>query len=271
MIGVERWIEHSEMSGLAAQDRRLSGLPSEIDALNRVIQGLLIHSEWVTAYGLEEKSFEGASRQTLPVATRLDAILAADARKLTVPRSPGRREVGTCRDFALMLCAILRGQGIPSRVRCGFAAYFHEDWEDHWVCEYWDRSAGLWRLSDARLDGIIAGKCNVSFDPADVPRAAFVTADVAWRGCRSGRFDPGRFGHGETKGSWFLKVNAVRDHYAINNREVSAWDNWRATPRSARAVTDREAAWLDDLAAFPERALAEIAPDREVGSGDADR
>jgi hypothetical protein len=148
MTGVERWIEHSPMSDPSDFASTLARLPSDIDAINRTIQGLLIHTDWLTAYGVDEKSFGAVSRQTLPVATRLAAILKRDARPLDIPRLPDQRAVGTCRDFALLLCSILRSKGIPARVRCGFAGYFHSDWEDHWVCEYWDRSAGIWRLSD---------------------------------------------------------------------------------------------------------------------------
>jgi hypothetical protein len=258
MTGVERWIEHSPMSDPSDFASTLARLPSDIDAINRTIQGLLIHTDWLTAYGVDEKSFGAVSRQTLPVATRLAAILKRDARPLDIPRLPDQRAVGTCRDFALLLCSILRSKGIPARVRCGFAGYFHSDWEDHWVCEYWDRSAGIWRLSDPQMDQLIAMKCNASFNP---PRQSFITACFAWLDCRSGRSDPNRFGHGQTKGLWFLKVNVIRDHYAINNQEVSAWDEWRAAPESARVVDDREASLLDSLANFPERKFAGITPD----------
>lgn len=261
MTGVERWIEHSPMSDPGGFVSILTRLPPDIDAINRTIQGLLIHSDWLTAYGVDEKSFGAVSRQTLPVAKRLDAILGQDARPLDIPRLPDRRAVGTCRDFALLLCSILRSKGTPARVRCGFACYFHDDWEDHWVCEYWDRTAGVWRLSDPQMDELIATKCNVSFDPTDVPRRSFATAGAAWLDCRSGRSDPNRFGHGQTTGLWFLKVNVVRDHYAINNREVSAWDDWRAAPEPARAVDDREISLLDTLAMSPELRLAGLAPD----------
>jgi len=61
-------------------------------------------------------------RQTLPVATRLAAILRRDARPFTshaclisVPSHIPR--------FALLLCFNLRSKGIPARVRCGFASY----------------------------------------------------------------------------------------------------------------------------------------------------
>ena len=39
-----------------------------------------------------------------------------------------------------------------------------------------------------------------------------------------------RFGHGQTKGLWFMKVDLIRDFYALNNRETSAWDRWRDAP-----------------------------------------
>jgi len=67
-----------------------------------------------------------------------------------------------------------------------------------------------------------------------VPRQSFLTAGIAWSNCRSGLSDPNRFGHGQTKGWWFLKVDVIRDHYAINNREVSLWDGWRTAPPLAR-------------------------------------
>jgi hypothetical protein len=56
-------------------------------------------------------------------------------------------------------------------------------------------------------------------------------------------------------------VNVIRDHYVINNLEVSDWDEWRAAPEQARAVDDREATLLDSLAKFPECKFAGITPD----------
>jgi len=60
---------------------------------------------------------------------------------------------------------------------------------------------------------------------------------------------------------WFLKVNVIRDHYAINNQEVSAWDDWRAAPEPERAVDNGEFSLLDTLANFPEHWIAGITPD----------
>jgi hypothetical protein len=58
-----------------------------------------------------------------------------------------------------------------------------------------------------------------------------------------------------------MKVNLIRDHYVLNGRVTSAWDGWRAAPAARRVVEERETARLDELAAHPERALVEIAPD----------
>ena len=228
--------------------------------MNRVVQGLLIHSDWLAAYGLDETGFQGISRATLPVADRLRAIFTADKQQLRLPRPPGGRAVGTCRDYALMLCSFLRAKGVPSRVRCGFASYFSSAWEDHWVCEYWDRQAQTWRLSDPQIDKVLKDRCRIDFDLEDVPARAFVAAGQAWSHCRSGKSDPARFGHGDVTGLWFIKVNVVRDHYTVNGWETSVWDGWRAAAPSRRTVADDEIALLDGLAAQPEQPLVEVDP-----------
>jgi hypothetical protein len=91
-------------------------------------------------YGDDPAAFGPISRTTLPVRQRLEALLERDGRELNKARVPTRRGVGTCRDFALMVCAFLRATGTAARLRCGFASYLGEAWEDHWVCQYWNSS-----------------------------------------------------------------------------------------------------------------------------------
>jgi Transglutaminase-like superfamily len=261
MENPERWIRHSPMSDTRRYSSAVAELPSSVSALNGVVQGVIIHTDWLGAYGVDESQFDRVSRETLPVDERIALILNSDAHALTVRRAPARRAIGTCRDFALMLCAFLRSKRIPARVRCGFANYLADGWEDHWVCEYWDQATKRWCLSDAQIDGVLKEKCRITFDPADTPRHSFVTAAQAWTACRAGEGEPNRFGHGETKGLWFVKVNVMRDHYAINNRETSAWDAWRAAPKSKRVVSDRDWALLDNIANCPEQPLADVNPD----------
>jgi hypothetical protein len=261
MEDVERWISHSAMSDTGRHADVVAKLPPDISALNGVVQGLIIHSDWLGAYGVHESQFDRVSRDTLPVAERLGLVMERDPRALSEQRPPALRSVGTCRDFALMLCGFLRSKGISARLRCGFANYLADGWEDHWVCEYWDIQTQSWRLSDAQLDKVLREKCKIAFNPADAPRHQFMTAGQAWTACRSGACDPERFGHGEVKGLWFARVNVVRDHYAINNREISAWDNWRAAPKSKRVTSDQDWPWLDSLAARPEQSIVDVGPD----------
>jgi hypothetical protein len=261
MPNLERWTVHSSMSYPAGHAAVIADLPCDIGLLNTVVQGVLIHSDWLAAYGVDNNHLLAASRTTLPVADRLDSIFEKDAQSLQIRRSPQNRAVGTCRDFALMLCSFLRSKGIPSRVRCGFANYFSNHWEDHWVCEYWNEQARTWRLTDPQIDGLLKERCRIEFDPKDVPRHAFVTAGQAWLDCRGSRSDPDRFGHSEILGPWFIKLNVLRDHYALNGHETSAWDGWRAAPLSNRMVAEQDIALLDDLAACPEQQLVEELPD----------
>ena len=261
MESIERWIGHSRMSDPAGHAAGIADLSPKVGVLNDIIQGVLIHADWLSAYGMDEAQLDPASRTTLPIAQRLEQIFARDTRALDVKRSPAGRSIGTCRDFALLLCSILRSQGVPSRLRCGFSAYLGDGWEDHWVCEYWDRQAQAWRLSDPQLDVVLQARLRITFDPTDVPRRSFMTAGQVWLDCRAGKSDPDRFGHGETNGLWFVMVNVFRDHYVLNNRETSTWDTWRAAPEATRVVNDQDAPLLDNIATRPEQPLIEINPD----------
>ncbi|MGH6880793.1 transglutaminase-like domain-containing protein [Hypericibacter sp.] len=261
METLRKWIDHSGMSDPVGYAAAMAGLPSDVGALNGIIQGVLVHSDWLTDYGLDESLLSATSRTTLPIADRLADILERDGQGLETRRPSSKRALGTCRDFALMLCSILRSQGVPARLRCGFAAYFGSGWEDHWVCEYWDSRAQTWRLSDPQIDEMLKARYRIGFDPTDVPRQSFLTAGQAWLDGRRGKSDPDRFGHGEVTGAWFVKVNVVRDHYVLNDRETSIWDGWRAALPSKRVVNPEEFALLDDLAADPEQPLVEVVPD----------
>jgi hypothetical protein len=255
-----RWIAHSPMSDpgeYAALFVRLSG---SVGVMNDVIQGVLVHSDWLSSYGLDE-SWKAGSRETLGVAERLKLIFSVDPRSLDVRRPPAKRSPATCRDFALMLVSALRTNNIPARLRCGFAAYLGGAWEDHWVCEYWDMRVGCWRLADPQIDNVLRTELKIDFDPSNLPREFFLTAGEAWRSCRAGRADAGSFGHGRATGLWFMRVNVVRDHFSINNRETSPWDGWRAATEPQRARRDFDNLPLDALAASPEQPIVEWVPD----------
>lgn len=231
-------------------DRRalFDGLPSDVAGLCRVVQGVLIHLESGAAlYGTIPWAKDRPSRATLPVGVRLAAIGDLGV------RPAAKRAVGTCRDFALMLCAMLRHQGIPARVRCGFAAYFEPGvWEDHWVCEYWHATEGRWAVADAQLDEAHRRHLAIDFDCSDLPSSAFRPAWEVWQAYRSGLLDPEQAGHGDTTGPWFIAVDLIRDLLSLHRREISGWDRWRDADARQRMLDDQAFARADHWARLAE-------------------
>ena len=48
----ERWRPHGPMSAPGNGPLNFDGLPADVGALCRVAQGVLIHSDWLAAYGV---------------------------------------------------------------------------------------------------------------------------------------------------------------------------------------------------------------------------
>lgn len=100
-------------------------LPHAVDDLVDCVQGLLTHDFYGGHLYVEKPvNFETASRQTLPVEDRLSEIREIEPSPFQNTRRPRDRSVGTCRDYALLLCGFLRQHKVAARVRCGFASYF---------------------------------------------------------------------------------------------------------------------------------------------------
>jgi hypothetical protein len=252
---------HSAMTDPGAHADLICDLRLDIPSLCRILHGLLIHEAWIERQGFDPAAFAGQSRATLPVSKRLDQLLAIDPRPLTVARQGESRALATCRDFALMLCAVLRQHGVPARVRCGFGRYFTgHSYHDHWVCEYWARDEQRWVLVDAELDEPHRNVLKFDFEPTDVPRTAFITGIEAWQRCRTGAIDPEQLGHGTSTGLFFARVNLARDLLALARTETSPWDTWRAA-REPHLTQDEAALLLcDDLAQRGEEGAVDIAP-----------
>ncbi|MEM7422153.1 MAG: transglutaminase domain-containing protein [Pseudomonadota bacterium] len=219
-----------------APGRHIDAMPppgTSVRALCDMVGGLFVHADFSHFYGLRECEIPADARVTWPMAERLDRILDRCDLPLHVPRPVVEREFGTCRDYALMLCGLLRATGQTARVRCGFARYFSpEKWEDHWVCEVADE--GTWRRADAQLDAQHRNELGITFDPDRLPNNQFVTAPEAWTLVRSDCADASDFGHGEARGAWFMHVNLMRDHLAEADVLASDWDRWREAPAFPR-------------------------------------
>ncbi len=126
-----RWTEPGKFTALVA------ALPADPTVLPEIVGGLVLHPLFAGAAAKENPEPELRRMSDI-----LAAIVSKDARPLDQTRQPDKRVFGTCRNYALVACAILRQHRRPARLRVGFADYFTSDFaEDHWVCEYYDGAA----------------------------------------------------------------------------------------------------------------------------------
>lgn len=194
--------------------------------LCRVAQGLLVAPADAAGAGLSEERM--TERNTRPASALLQRVVELDgATPLDQPRPAVRRVVGTCRHFAVMATALLRAVDVPSRARCGFAAYFIPPKKvDHWVVEYWSSEERRWiRIDPEYVDRATPGSARVN----DLHRGEFFAAGEAWKLIRSGQEDPGDFGVFGTEnwGPGEIRGNAMRDLASLVRKvEMLPWDEW---------------------------------------------
>lgn len=220
------YLEPGLMTGVGRHADAVAELPGDFAGIARVVQGLLIHEFWGTAYGV---TFSDTDRETVhlrPAEKILDAVLARDPRPFDVAREPSQRVATNCRGFTVVSVALLRAHGVPARARCGFGTYFTSGWfEDHWVVEYHDGER--WRLGDAQIDDVQAKALGIDFDLSDVGDR-FVVAGEAMRRVRAGEADASRFGLSTINegGEDWIAGNVARDEAALAGVEVLPWDTW---------------------------------------------
>ena len=221
----EYYARHGMMTEPGEYAEWYEGLPTAIGDLCQVVQNNLIHIFWAERYGRTLSESEESTVNVRSMRQKLALMEASGSRPLTEGCIRDKKQVGNCRDFSLMLTSILRSQGIPARARCGFGRYFLADhFEDHWVCETWDKDHERWVLVDAQLDAFQCQELGVDFDPTDVPREQFIVAGQGWQMCRQGKVDADQFGIFDMHGWWFIWGNVVRDLLSFNKIELLPWD-----------------------------------------------
>ena len=240
------------MTGTGNSAPLFDPLPTDIAALCRVVQGLLIHpliTEW---YGVDLTSTQKKEVNIRRVSEMLRLMQSLDPRPLTETRPPEERVVGNCRDHAVLFCAMLRHQGRPARVRSGFAGYLSDKMiSDHWVTEYWHAAQQRWVLVDPQIDDLQRKKLNITFDTTDLPAGQFYTASQAWALCRKGKAKSGKFGHNRKLRGWpYLRMSLLQELAALNKYEVLPWDNWwELGVKQDDQVTAEDRKFLDQIAA----------------------
>src|SRR5688572_5649394 len=229
-------------------------LPQDLPGLMQVVQGVLIFpfAGWAKHYGIQVSEERSAELNLRTVARMLEGILALDPAPLSVPRPPQKRLYGLCRDFAVLLVAMLRHQGLPARERVGFGGYFNSEWYwDHRITEYWDGSRQRWVLVDPRLDGVQREVLQRKVDPLHITRESpFLVAGEVWQRCRMGQADPETFVDSPTdRGMPIIRYALLHDFDALNKAELSGTDSWHELiSKPEEEVTEEERKLLDEIA-----------------------
>lgn len=251
------YTEPSKFTDLSSFQNEINLLPDDIEKLSDFVQHNLIHSYWLRHYGVQvddaTKFLEMQTRSSKDIIT---LAMTKSGQSFSEDKSTNDRVVSICRDFSLLLCSLLRAKGIPARIRCGFATYLVADhFEDHWICEYWNRQESRWIMVDAQLDSTHLAILNFDFDPCDVPASEFLYAGKAWQLCRDNLTSPEQFGFSHFNGLPFIKGSIIRDLFALSKIELHAWDTgWGILPKYITPIdSDSELQLLDDLALISNR------------------
>jgi hypothetical protein len=240
----------SRMSDPGAAAHLLDALPQDdLTALCRVVQTIYQH--------MSSKDITPARRRDVDL-RRADLIWQRiydiDPRPLTEPRAKEQRVVGCCRDASLLLCSMLRHQGIPARLRMGFARYikiaagFHVD---HVVAEVWD--SGRWKLVDPEQTDDLIEHNGIKFDVQDIPHDEFIIGGQAWQAVRAKQMLPEVFGDHPSnrlwRGKWAIRQRMMQDALALNKIEYLLWDTWSLMAMEP-APNAADLRWLDHVAAL---------------------
>ena len=227
-------------------------LSPDIGQLCELIHGLLIHYQTGDLYGVQLPATRMDEVRTRFVSRIFDNILRLNPRPLTIVRFPQERHIGCCRDFATLLCSLLRLKGRPARVRVGFANYVEPTTDvycDHWITEYWSDTALKWVQVDPQQDTVLREHNQLAFDPLDIPDNQFVLAGVAWLLCRRGYGSPTRYGYGPTEtGMWIIRNNLLHDMASLNKIEMTPWDSWGFSDQPYEDLTEEMLSKLDAAA-----------------------
>ena len=204
-------------------------LPEDVPSLCAIIQALFMHPADGDIFDYSIPSARFAEMDDRYASVILANIVKKNPGSLIQKRSLEQRQVGVCRDMALLVCAILRHRGIPARLRVGFADYvIPRVYLDVLLLEYWDAKAQRWVLADARIAPVHIKKLNLQLDFSmhDIPRERVVLAEQAWQLCRTGAINPIRFGSRSHRGLWYVRNRLLQSIVFILKCEMLIWDLW---------------------------------------------
>lgn len=236
-------------------------LPDDIRTLGKLIRSQIIHQVTLKNYQFASKEELAQGTKTklpwyrqpedavLPTtASMLTELYRRDPRGLVEDRAVKDKLILTCRPVSILMAAILKSKGIPSRVRSGFASYlpgYKARYVDHWVNQYWDKSREIWITIDIDGSDVIKG-----FDPYNIPEDKFYFSAVAWLDAREGTIRPEDFWNAKgDSGLMYIAWELLYDfHCLMNNEIIYPHHPEIVSPEVFLKLTDLELSEIDNLA-----------------------
>jgi hypothetical protein len=224
------YVQHSAFTHAGKYAAMFNNLPTTVADLCKVVRGIYLHYQGGSLVDYIIPPSRLGEVDLRYVEAILDQVNQLDSRPLSEARSPGYRLVGCCRDSALLLCAMLRHQGIPARIRVGFADYFRAFpgfYTGHVITEYWQDAR--WKRADPEQSPKHIQYNRIDFDVTDIPPERFLTGGAAWTLCRRGGVNAELFGAAPDdffKGWWALRNRVFHDLAMLNKIELLLWDTW---------------------------------------------
>ncbi|KAI9345855.1 transglutaminase domain protein [Zopfochytrium polystomum] len=253
--------QHSVLTDPGKHAGLFSDLPDDVPGLARVVQGLPIHPSTgnLRSHGIgadQEAQLDNTVFGLRRVEDLLDRVVRRDPTwpltTLTTPRPPIERVGAICRNFAVLLVAMLRHKGVPARARVGFAGYFRGRlWYDHRIAEYWSAESERWVLVDPQMDETSVSDLGICFEVCDMRDAdPYLRAGDVWRRCRLGQADPQGFGDNDADvGMLPIRYALLQDWAYLNKCELLGCDDWGDLITTKEAdLTDADVALLDRVA-----------------------
>lgn len=214
---------------------RFAELPNEMAALHQAINNIYIHIWKMHSEPLSDERKGDYSIR--PVVDMLARVAAYHDAPYSEARPREKQFIGDCRHAAVLLCSMLRHQGIPARIRHGFCQYISDDgkkFHHHVITEYWNGQK--WVLEDPDIMR------------HDIPYSEFIFGSKAWQAYRNGEIDTENFYlTGDLKGWWTIPLIMQRDIASLLCFEAGSSDCWGLSVPEYE-ISEAEKLMLDDAA-----------------------
>ena len=257
---------HTAVTDPGRFSSHLDGLPDDVDGMIGVVRNVLAHirsdGPLLDSTASESRRDEVDSRG---VEKMLAGIFRLDPSQLATPRPVPRRLLATCRDFSVLLCAMMRHKGVAARVRFGFTRLYYQPalpLHDHVLTEYW--SGDAWLLAECRLHACPIAPRGIW--QGDMPRTMFLSGAQAWRSIRSGDRDARMFSglrYDRDMGQRNVRKLLMFDAAALAGNEPLLWDRWDGRPfdkfERKKYGAREQSRLFDELASFDPAVAADCA------------